>query len=224
MLFQYNRIRDTIYALSSSADKTRFNVAKSIIAQTKNAYALPGFLGSHLRFTQPFFIARSTTFTTTASSTGSQHGGYSSAAYQAPPPQPPPPRPTYPYASSNAIAGGSGGFGSYSGANAGLAGSSAGLPAPRFNPTSTGTNGGAAGSNWTAQSLYELPISFRPNPFYRIEKGLCGISQLHKAGPGDRKSVATQFVLTEAQRALLAKSKYVHVSHSLDHLVAPADL
>lgn len=52
-----------------------------------------------------------------------------------------------------------------------------------------------------------MPLLFRSNPFYKVERSLCGVTTLPKAGQGDRKSVVTNFALTEPQRTALAKSK-----------------
>lgn len=89
---------------------------------------------------------------------------------------------------------GSGGSGAYA---------SNKLPPPKFG---AGASGSGSGS-WQTQRLEEIPIKFRPSPFYRVDKALTTVVTLTKAAQGDRKVGTCSFTFTEAQRALLAKAK-----------------
>lgn len=145
----------------------------------------------------------------------SSHGGYSPSSstaygyqYQAPVAA----RPAAPaYGGSN--------YGNYGGA---ALPAKPALPAPRFGAGANayasgsgangdhaygaGTNGAAAAAAAPARSE-EVPLVFRPNPFYKVERSLCGVTTLPKASQGDRKNVVCNFALTEPQRTALAKSK-----------------
>ncbi|BGP21135.1 zinc finger, MIZ-type protein [Rhodotorula toruloides] len=80
------------------------------------------------------------------------------------------------------------------------------LPPPKFGSSSGGAGASASGS-WQNQRVEEIPIKFRPSPFYRVDKALSSVVTLTKAAQGDRKVGTCSFTFTEAQRALLAKAK-----------------
>ena len=67
--------------------------------------------------------------------------------------------------------------------------------------------GGAAGAAINRWQNDDVPIKFRPSPFYRVEKSLSPPVTLFKADPGDRKVATVNFALTEAQRTLINKAK-----------------
>ncbi|ORY59876.1 PINIT domain-domain-containing protein [Leucosporidium creatinivorum] len=178
----YGRCRSAVYELAAQPDKTRYNLAKRIITEARDS-----------------------------------HGGYSpsssgSYGYQYQAAQQLPVRPAAPaYGASN-----------YSGYGAGAAlPAKPALPAPRFGAAAnayasgsgaSGDYGYGASTNGSAAAAAparneEVPMLFRPNPFYKVERSLCGVTVLPKAGQGDRKSVVCNFALTEPQRTALAKSK-----------------
>lgn len=80
--------------------------------------------------------------------------------------------------------------------------------APKIGGPSNGINHPAA-----APRVDTLPIRFRTNPFYRIEKSLSGLAICVRAGQGDRKSVHANFALTEPQRALLIAASVFFLLH-----------
>ncbi|GAA6020304.1 hypothetical protein JCM10207_003219 [Rhodosporidiobolus poonsookiae] len=197
----YNRVKDHITALYYQAEKSKFVAARRIVSEARTASAhtmnSPGAAPSY-------------------STTGANAGAYTS--------------PTSAYYNANAYASTSaaGGYGAArapaygAGAGASTSGGS-GLPAPRFGgynaaTGATGGGGGAggaggsggaggAGASWQNQRIEEIPIKFRPSPFFRVDKSLCSVVTLPKAAQGDRKQMACMFALTEAQRTLLDKAK-----------------
>ncbi|GAA5871066.1 hypothetical protein JCM8547_005348 [Rhodosporidiobolus lusitaniae] len=126
-----------------------------------------------------------------------------------------------PTASYSAGAYGTNGYASTSGAGYGASTSAstaargAALPPPRFGGYNTATGastsgaagGAGAGPSWQNQRLEEVPIKFRPSPFYNVEKSLTATVTMPKAASGDRKNSTVTFMLTEAQRALINKAK-----------------
>lgn len=87
------------------------------------------------------------------------------------------------------------------------------LPPPRFGGAGAyGTGAASAAAVGAAMGAYaravdDIPIRFRPSPFFRIEKSVSPVVALHKAAQGDRKTAVCTITLSEAQRTLLAKSK-----------------
>ncbi|GAA5956340.1 hypothetical protein JCM3765_005633 [Sporobolomyces pararoseus] len=67
--------------------------------------------------------------------------------------------------------------------------------------------GGATGAAINRWQNDDVPIKFRPSPFYRVEKSLSPPVTLFKADPGDRKVATVNFALTEAQKTLINKAK-----------------
>ncbi|GAA5947804.1 hypothetical protein JCM3775_005240 [Rhodotorula graminis] len=85
------------------------------------------------------------------------------------------------------------------------------LPAPRFGGAGAYGTGAAAAAAATAVNGYgrvadDIPIRFRPSPFFRIDKFVSPVVSMPKAAPGDRKTAVCPITLTEAQRTLLVKS------------------
>ncbi|GAA5857975.1 hypothetical protein JCM9279_005132 [Rhodotorula babjevae] len=83
------------------------------------------------------------------------------------------------------------------------------LPTPRFGGAGaygTGAAAAAAAVNGYGRVADDVPIRFRPSPFFRIDKFVSPVVTMPKAFTGDRKTVVCPITLTEAQRALIAKS------------------
>ncbi|GAA5910532.1 uncharacterized protein JCM6883_003203 [Sporobolomyces salmoneus] len=70
-----------------------------------------------------------------------------------------------------------------------------------------GGGGGATAATINRWQNDDVPIKFRPSPFYRVEKSLSPPVTLIKADQGDRKVGIISFGLTEPQRTLLTKAK-----------------
>ncbi|GAA5917532.1 hypothetical protein JCM8208_001582 [Rhodotorula glutinis] len=83
------------------------------------------------------------------------------------------------------------------------------LPAPRFGGAGAYGTGAAAAAavNGYGRVADDIPIRFRPSPFFRVDKFVSPVVSMPKAAQGDRKTVVCPITLTEAQRALLVKSK-----------------
>ena len=96
------------------------------------------------------------------------------------------------------------------GASTSAAAASNNLPAPRFGGAGAYGTGAAAAAavavNGYGRVADDIPIRFRPSPFFRVDKFVSPVVSMPKAGQGDRKTVLCPITLTEAQRALLAKS------------------
>ncbi|GAA5923708.1 uncharacterized protein JCM15063_003737 [Sporobolomyces koalae] len=67
--------------------------------------------------------------------------------------------------------------------------------------------GGTSGSVVNRWQNDEVPIKFRPSPFYRVEKSLSPPVTLFKAEQGDRKVGCLSFGLTEVQRTLINRAR-----------------
>ncbi|GAA5821657.1 hypothetical protein JCM10212_004313 [Sporobolomyces blumeae] len=157
-----------------------------------------------------------TTTTTTGGYARAGHGGSSVGGY----------------GGSSAAGAGAGPAGS--GARTGGMSVSTGLPPPRFGgggggggagttsygggggygsygSTSTTSAGGIASASSSSTTTRwqndEIPIKFRPSPFYRVEKSLSAPVTLYKAEQGDRKVASLSFGLTEVQRKLIDKAR-----------------
>ncbi|KAM0791998.1 hypothetical protein ACM66B_007109 [Microbotryomycetes sp. NB124-2] len=84
------------------------------------------------------------------------------------------------------------------------------LPPPRFQPSFNGGSGsnGASSSYGAQQAASQtMPIRFRPNPLFRIEKAVSQVTLLPSAGQGDRKSITLDFMLNDEQRALVTAAR-----------------
>ncbi|CDR47556.1 RHTO0S14e05204g1_1 [Rhodotorula toruloides] len=185
----YQSLLDVVVSEYSRPDKTRFYTCKRLISEAASStapYSSPttGGAGGGSRGTWVY--------------TGGGAGGSGLGANG--------------YAGGNdygaGSAGSSPGYGA-SGAGYGAAygaGVSNRLPPPKFGAGSGGAGASGSGS-WQNQRLEEIPIKFRPSPFYRIDKALSTVVTLTKAPQGDRKVGTCSFTFTEAQRALLAKAK-----------------
>ncbi|GJN91907.1 hypothetical protein Rhopal_004932-T1 [Rhodotorula paludigena] len=191
-------------------DKQRFRDMKRIIANARTStggYSSLAYNGAAARGTWvgPGYGSNNGA-STSANGYGSVTGSYSAGGSGG----------TTPYG------GGSATPGYRAGTAAGGAGVSGGLPPPRFGAGAgaTSSNGyggatpgasagmsGSGGGAWTSARAHEIPIRFRPSPFFRVDKSLSGVTTLAKATPGDRKTSVISLQLTEAQRALLAASK-----------------
>ncbi|GAA5828078.1 hypothetical protein JCM11251_005720 [Rhodosporidiobolus azoricus] len=186
----HSRIRDQLFTFYHQPDKAKFAAAKRIISDVRVS------------------LNPNTSTYSTGAYNPPNYGASASAgaAYNA--------ANGYPYGGGYGT--GASGSGAYGAGAAGRpAGSSVagGLPTPRFGGynqvTGASVPGGAggAGGGWQNQRLEEVPIKFRPSPFYRVEKSLTAVVPCPKAAQGDRKVVACSFGLTEAQRTLLSKAR-----------------
>ncbi|GAA6021539.1 hypothetical protein JCM11491_006479 [Sporobolomyces phaffii] len=188
----YNRLRgevDRIYTF----DRPRWPLAKDIIDQIYRGYTTP-----------TSYAPAGSGYGTSATTGGAvSAGGYraSTSAYGA--------------ATSGYTAASSTGYG---GGGRPLGGTAAPTGASRFGGAGTGSaygastsahlgGGGAAGAAVQRWQNDDVPIKFRPSPFYRVEKSLSPPMTLVKADQGDRKVAAMSFGLTEAQRMLINKAR-----------------
>ncbi|GAA5979879.1 hypothetical protein JCM11641_007574 [Rhodosporidiobolus odoratus] len=178
----HQRLRDQVGALYTQ-DKTRFMTAKRIIHEIALSPSL----------TSPYNAA-------SYSYSGTMAGAAAAGWYSSP-------TSTY-----SAATNGYGASTSTAGYGARPAtGHAAALPAPRFGgynaSIGASTSGAAGGASWQNQRIEEIPIKFRPSPFYRVEKSLSTVQNCIKAAQGDKKTVTVTFALTEGQRALLSKAR-----------------
>ncbi|GAA5825637.1 hypothetical protein JCM3770_001175 [Rhodotorula araucariae] len=195
----YSALVDQLNEEYNRADKARFNMMRGVIATAKlsgTAFTTPGGGGGGgARGTWVRSADYMANYGASTSGTTSAYGspGYGSSTYGSATPA---------YGLPTNRTGG------------GLAVAS-NLPTPRFGGAAAGaygapgTSGAAAvgGSSWANGRVDEVPIRFRPSPFFRVEKSLSPVVALAKASPGDRKTSACTITLTEAQRTLLVKSK-----------------
>ncbi|GAA5893200.1 hypothetical protein JCM6882_003911 [Rhodosporidiobolus microsporus] len=196
----HTRLRETVTSLYHSPDKTRFVQAKGIIAQVRVAIN-PNAIYSPAA---PNYAA-STSTAASGSANGYSYGaagGYGAGA------------------SSSGAGAGSANRAPYNSSLGRIGGVGNQLPAPRFGGYNAATgasgsggaggaggSGGAGAAGWQNQRLEEVPIKFRPSPFYRVEKSLAAVVTCPKAAQGDRKVAACNLSLTEAQRTLLSKAR-----------------
>ncbi|BGO98903.1 E3 SUMO-protein ligase pli1 [Rhodotorula toruloides] len=217
----YQSLLDVVVSEYSRPDKTRFYTCKRLISEAKSSY-----VPSHRRRSSASSSSTSTSRTTAhdpAPPTPTSTAPYSSPTTGGGGGS----RGTWVYTGDGASGSGLGANGYAVGHDygAGSAGSSPGygasgsgyggaygagvsnrLPPPKFGAGSGGAGASGSGS-WQNQRLEEIPIKFRPSPFYRIDKALSTVVTLTKAPQGDRKVGTCSFTFTEAQRALLAKAK-----------------
>ncbi|GAA5871191.1 hypothetical protein JCM1840_000138 [Sporobolomyces johnsonii] len=191
----YNRLKDEVGRLFT-CDPTRFQQARRIISTVRTAAYL----------TSPSSSTASSTASTYNPAPSYSYGGSASTSARG--------------TNTPAVGGAYGGYsGAYGAQPAGTSVSGA-LPPPRFGglqgaaSASTSAGGGAAGgaatngsARWQNQRVEDLPIKFRPSPFYYVHKSLTSAVTLLKAGQGDRKVAELKFALNEAQRNLLTKAR-----------------
>ncbi|BGP36123.1 E3 SUMO-protein ligase pli1 [Rhodotorula kratochvilovae] len=188
----YNALVDQLNDEYNRPDKARFNMMRQVIATAKisgTAFTTPGGGGGGgARGTWVRTADYTSNYGASTSGATSGYGtpGYGSSAYGA--------TPAY-------------GVPARTGAGAAVSGN---LPTPRFGGGAAAGGYGApaaAGPSWANGRVDEIPIRFRPSPFFRVEKSLSPVVALAKATPGDRKTAACTITLSEAQRTLLTKSR-----------------
>ncbi|GAA5931720.1 hypothetical protein JCM1841_003400 [Sporobolomyces salmonicolor] len=190
----YNRLKDEVVRLYTY-DPAKFQQARRIISTVRTAVHL----------TSPSSTASSTA-STYHSAPSYSYGGSASTSGRG--------------TTTPAVGGAYGGYSGAYGAQPGSTSVSGALPPPRFGAfngaasASTSAGGGAASgaaasgsASWQNQRVEDLPIKFRPSPFYYIHKTLTPAVTLAKAAQGDRKVASLEFALTEAQRNLLTRAR-----------------